>query len=1032
MWTEAQSSALPTGPDAPVGTIAFGPYRLAPGERRLERGGKAVRIGGRALDILIALAARPGHVVSKAQLAEAAWPGMVVEEPNLRYQIGVLRKALDEDLAEGSFITTVAGRGYCLAAPIAQQSVGRAANEAGPIDGANHTVVGREAEEAELGRLLNQAAAGETQLAFVTGEAGIGKSALAARVMQNAAAAGAKAVVGLCLPSNAETDAYYPVIDVLMQLAGVLDDFVATVSKIAPAWAVQLPVLTGRTTTGPGQDLLGVTPHRMSRELCALLEILVSQQLLVLVVEDLQWADQATIELLRAIANRRLKSKLLILVTLRPSDGAPSSRAARALCDTLAVYRLAAEMPLAPLTKDQIGEYLVRVAGGAPSPELSRHLHARSGGNPLFMRSMVEHWTHEGLVAIGPAGLVLPTTHQAWDLPAPPNLAGLIDGDIERLARDRQRVIHAASVTEGVFSAALNHAATPLDEATFENHCEDLARATALIERAGVLALPDGRKVQGYAFRHMLFRDVAYDRQSATVRAAAHAAVAVRVEQIHRHDLAPVASNLARHFLEAQDWVSAVKYLRLAARVALGRFSPREAAAALEQALVAAQNYPPMARAEIEVEIKEELAPIYGGSLDPRAPQLFAQLVSDAARIGRIDIQCWALIGQAVTAGWSDWSLSLEPFGKALVLSERLTDAAERARIRTHAHAWCSWGAGWDPAHAAGCEAAVEELRRLGEPVALAEGLANYAKVLLSSARYMEAYETIASSVEVLATGARDSRADLSLPYWHMRLGMPWCLLFAGRLGQSFELSKVGVKSLLGNAEFGRAATLQFYQALGHILVQDFAAAAALVDEAVGFCTGAGLAVLTPNEKQMEMAVRGLTALGRGKPAVAMGWLERAGQEARKRRTLSSWYWGMVIEWAMTDACLAAGQFEAARAHARDLHELAYRTRERTWRALASESSARIALADCDVAAAKEHLCDAWEETTLGSLPLAEWRLHAVEATLRTREGDDVGAAHHRNACAEALAELARTLPAEHIGHQTLKSARLVFGRSEA
>ncbi len=525
----------------------------------------------------------------------------------------------------------------------------------------------------------------------------------------------------------------------------------------------------------------------------------------------------------------------------------------------------------------------------------------------------------------------------------------------------------------------------------------------------------------------MLFRDVAYNRLSATARATAHAAIAARVEQIHQEDPAPVASTLARHFMEAQDWLSAVRYLRLAARVALGRFSPREATAALEQALVAAQNHPPRGRAEIEVEIKEELAPVYGGSLDPRAPQFFAQLVSDAARVGRIDIQCWALIGQAVTAGWSDWSLSLEPFGKALVLSERLTDAAERARIRTHAHAWCSWGAGWDPAHAAGCEAAVEELRRLGEPVALAEGLANYAKVLLSSARYMEAYRTIASSVEVLATGARDSRADLSLPYWHMRLGMPWCLLFAGRLGQSFELSTAGVKALLGNAEFGRAATLQFYEALGHILVQDFTAAAALVEEAVGFSTGAGPAVLTPNEKQMEMAVRGLTALGQGKPDVAMGWLERAGQEARKRRTLSSWYWGMVIEWAMTDACLAAGQFEAASAHARDLHDLAYRTRERTWRALASESRARIALAEGELSTAQAQLREGWKQIDLGPLPLVEWRLHAVEAAVRSAAGDLDGAAHHRQACADARAALAQTLPEGHSAREALSSAEPIF-----
>ncbi|MDB5448206.1 MAG: adenylate cyclase / guanylate cyclase, partial [Phenylobacterium sp.] len=311
MRTEVESSVSPGGPDALAGTIAFGPFRLAPAERRLERGSKVVRIGGRALDILIALAAQPGRVVGKAQLAEAAWPGMVVEEANLRFHIGVLRKALDEDLAEGSFITTIAGRGYCLSAPTAQQPVARIAAELRPVDEAN-TVVGRDAEEAELANLLNQAGAGDARLVFVTGEAGLGKSALAARVVQNAAAAGATAVIGRCLPSHAETDAYYPVLDILMQLEGVHDDFAAMISKIAPAWAAQLPVLTGRTAGGPGQNLVGVTAHRMSRELCALLEIVAKQQPLVLVVEDLHWADQATLDLLRAIANRRLKSKLLI------------------------------------------------------------------------------------------------------------------------------------------------------------------------------------------------------------------------------------------------------------------------------------------------------------------------------------------------------------------------------------------------------------------------------------------------------------------------------------------------------------------------------------------------------------------------------------------------------------------------------------------------------------------------------------------------------------------------------------------------
>ncbi|MDB5445510.1 MAG: hypothetical protein JWQ97_827, partial [Phenylobacterium sp.] len=292
------------------------------------------------------------------------------------------------------------------------------------------------------------------------------------------------------------------------------------------------------------------------------------------------------------------------------------------------------------------------------------------------------------------------------------------------------------------------------------------------------------------------------------------------------------------------------------------------------------------------------------------------------------------------------------------------------------------------------------------------------------------AYETIASSIAVLGASGPERRVDLSLPQWQQRSGGALCLLYAGRVGQAFEAFKAGTKALLGDADLGRAATLQFYQALGHLLIQDFAGAAALVQGAAELTTGSP--ALTRNERQMELAIRGLAALGQGESAPALRWLHLAGQETSERWTISTWIWSLVIAWGMTDACMAAGHFSAAREHARHFHELAYRTRERTWRALSSESGARIALANRDHAAAKAHLREAWEETAPGRLPLAEWRLHAVEATLRAREGDDVGAAHHRNTCAQALAELARTLPAEHIGQQTLKSARPVFGPSEA
>jgi hypothetical protein len=135
----------------------------------------------------------------------------------------------------------------------------------------------------------------------------------------------------------------------------------------------------------------------------------------------------------------------------------------------------------------------------------------------------------------------------------------------------------------------------------------------------------------------------------------------------------------------------------------------------------------------------------------------------------------------------------------------------------------------------------------------------------------------------------------------------------------------------------------------------------------------------------------------------------------------------MVIEWGMTDASLAAGQFEAARGHAGHLQELASSTLERTWRAMACETAARVALAEGELSTAEARVRESWEEMALGPLPLVEWRLHAVEAKLRSAAGDPDGAARHAQACADALTALAETLPEGHSAREALRSARPVF-----
>lgn len=109
-----------TAPPSSRETISFGPFALTPGERTIVRDGVPVELGGRSLDILIALTARANEVVSKRELFAQVWPDSIVEEGSLRFQIASLRKTLGDGVDGARYISTVAGRGYCFVAPVSR------------------------------------------------------------------------------------------------------------------------------------------------------------------------------------------------------------------------------------------------------------------------------------------------------------------------------------------------------------------------------------------------------------------------------------------------------------------------------------------------------------------------------------------------------------------------------------------------------------------------------------------------------------------------------------------------------------------------------------------------------------------------------------------------------------------------------------------------------------------------------------------------------------------------------------------------
>jgi len=167
-----------------TGTLSFGPFSVTPHERLVMRDGVALPLGAKAFDTLMALMSRPNEVVSKWDLMALVWPGITVEETNLRFHVAALRKALGDGKDGARYITTFSGRGYCFVAPISQTNIAPVQRpaprrELPPVKLPNRLqrMVGRDdAIAAVSGKLL------ASRFVTIVGPGGVGKTAVAVAI----------------------------------------------------------------------------------------------------------------------------------------------------------------------------------------------------------------------------------------------------------------------------------------------------------------------------------------------------------------------------------------------------------------------------------------------------------------------------------------------------------------------------------------------------------------------------------------------------------------------------------------------------------------------------------------------------------------------------------------------------------------------------------------------------------------------------------------------------------------------------------
>jgi predicted ATPase/DNA-binding winged helix-turn-helix (wHTH) protein len=214
--------------------ISFGPFSLIAGQRLLTREGAPVDLGGRSLDILVALVSSPNEVVSKQDLLARVWPDVTVEEGSLRFHMAGLRKALGDGKDGARYITTLAGRGYCFVAPISRASADGGNGRAAPAADFPHAnlpsrltrMVGRGDDVRALSTLL-----AKTRFVTIVGAGGIGKTTTAVAVAHELIDAFAGAVLFVDLGMLGDPTLATPAIASMLGLSVGSDD--ATPSLVA-------------------------------------------------------------------------------------------------------------------------------------------------------------------------------------------------------------------------------------------------------------------------------------------------------------------------------------------------------------------------------------------------------------------------------------------------------------------------------------------------------------------------------------------------------------------------------------------------------------------------------------------------------------------------------------------------------------------------------------------------------------------------------------------------------------------------------
>ena len=434
--------------------------------------------------------------------------------------------------------------------------------------------IGRQPEMDVLSAALDSASSGRGQVVMLAGEPGIGKTRLAHELTILATAKGATVLRGWCHERRGAP----PLWPWLQAVRTYLDaaDSGQLREDMGPGAADIAEILPELTTRFDGLEKPPVLDQdedrfRLYFSFTNFLKNISYRQPLVLVLDDLHWADEPSVQLLEFLAREIATSPLIVVGTYRDVEITGKHPLAQAL-GSLVREENFHRVQLTGLSRQEVGEFVDGRAGTAVADSVVDTLYQRTAGNPLFVSEVVNSVSPEDLVR-----------NQDWVASIPEAVREAISRRLSRLSERCNQLLRTASVIGRDFELTSLRALSPdVPEDEFLRGIDE-AMSIHIVE-----PLPGGPGV--CQFGHALIHQAVYEELQPMQRVQAHAAVAETLEQLHQDNLSEYAGELAYHFAQAQTLSGTeklVRYSLLAGERSLEANAHEEALALFEQGLAA-------------------------------------------------------------------------------------------------------------------------------------------------------------------------------------------------------------------------------------------------------------------------------------------------------------------------------------------------------------------------------------------------------------------------------------------------------------